>query len=243
VVDDLVDFADGMHLDRFAVAGFSGGGGFALAVAARLPHRVTTVIVGGGMGALASAPRGALPVLARMLFATAPLRPRLARVLVAAPMRLAARRFARDLDHPRKGAASMLRGAANGAQLAAVDAYVAMRSDEALRAELSDRIRSFRSLAGVVTDLRMYGGAWPVDLAALTMPVEIWHGRSDPAVPIAFAEALARTVAQPRLHLCDGEGHFVFHSHGVEVMGRGRRLVSGSRTLKDIPVDVICCPF
>jgi len=218
VARDLVELVSGLGVERFAVAGFSGGGGFALAVGAAAPDRVTTVVVGGGMGAVGSAPDSGLPAFTRMLFATAALQPTLSRALIAAPMYWVARRFARDLGHPRQGAASMLRGAAKGAQLEAVDAYIASRSDEQLHAELADRVRSFRSLDGLVVDLAAYAGTWRVDLSALTMPVQIWHGLEDPAVPVGFARALARALPSAHVHLCEGEGHFVFHSHGREVL-------------------------
>jgi pimeloyl-ACP methyl ester carboxylesterase len=47
-IDDVVAIADALGWDRFAVAGASGGSGPALAVAARLPHRVArcAVVVG-----------------------------------------------------------------------------------------------------------------------------------------------------------------------------------------------------
>lgn len=218
VARDVVELADGLGLGRVAVVGFSGGGGFALAVAAAAPERVTTAIVGGGMGAVRSAPNSGLPAFSRMLFSAAALQPRISEKLVALPMYFVARRFARDLADPRQGATSMLRGAARGAQVAAVDAYVDSRSDEELAAELSDRVRSFRSPKGIVIDLCAYAGSWLVELTTLTMPVEIWHGSADPAVPVEFGKTLASSLPNARLHLCEGEGHFVFHSHGPEVV-------------------------
>lgn len=218
VAKDLVELVDALGVNRFAAAGFSGGGGFALAVAAAVPDRVTTVIVGGGMGALGSAPGNGLPAFTRLLFATAAWHPRISRMLIAAPMYWVGHRFQQDLVDPRQGAKGMLRGAARGAQVEAVEEYVSSRSDAQLDLELRDRIRGFRSLQGIVIDLSTYASKWRVDLSSLTMPVEIWHGQDDPAVPVAFANALAAAVPQPRLHLCAGEGHFVFHAHGQEVV-------------------------
>jgi pimeloyl-ACP methyl ester carboxylesterase len=41
--DDVHALADRLGLDRFAVVGFSAGGGYALACAARMPERISTV--------------------------------------------------------------------------------------------------------------------------------------------------------------------------------------------------------
>ena len=40
--DDVRELADHLHLERFHVAGFSGGGAYALACAAAMPKRVLT---------------------------------------------------------------------------------------------------------------------------------------------------------------------------------------------------------
>jgi pimeloyl-ACP methyl ester carboxylesterase len=47
-VRDAVAVADSYSMDRFAILGSSGGGPYALAVAAQLPGRVTRVILAGG---------------------------------------------------------------------------------------------------------------------------------------------------------------------------------------------------
>ena len=67
-------------------------------------------------------------------------------------------------------------------------------------------------------DIAVYAGDWRSDLSALTMPVEIWHGSDDPAVPLPFARQLAASLPNATLHICDGEGHFVFLSHPGEVL-------------------------
>ena len=49
---DVEVLADSLGLDRFGVVGFSGGGPFALACAARLPDRVSGVVLAGAYGPL-----------------------------------------------------------------------------------------------------------------------------------------------------------------------------------------------
>jgi pimeloyl-ACP methyl ester carboxylesterase len=48
--DDVAAMADALGLERFAVAGLSGGGPYALACGAKLPERVTAVGVMAGVG-------------------------------------------------------------------------------------------------------------------------------------------------------------------------------------------------
>jgi pimeloyl-ACP methyl ester carboxylesterase len=58
---------------------------------------------------------------------------------------------------------------------------------------------------------------WPFDLGAVRTPVELWHGDDGAAVPVGFAKGLAVSLPEAQLHGFEGEGHFVFRSHGDEV--------------------------
>jgi pimeloyl-ACP methyl ester carboxylesterase len=48
--DDLIELADALHVDRFAVLGFSGGGPYAAACAFKIPERLTATAIVCGMG-------------------------------------------------------------------------------------------------------------------------------------------------------------------------------------------------
>jgi pimeloyl-ACP methyl ester carboxylesterase len=69
-----------------------------------------------------------------------------------------------------------------------------------------------------MADLAAYVRPWPYELSSISTPVEIWHGRTDPAVPVRFAERAAGNLGNGRAHLFDGEGHFVFQTHGDAVV-------------------------
>ena len=48
--DDVVELADRLHINRFAVVGFSGGGPYALACAYKISNRLTACGVVSGVG-------------------------------------------------------------------------------------------------------------------------------------------------------------------------------------------------
>jgi pimeloyl-ACP methyl ester carboxylesterase len=50
--DDVVEAADALGIDRFAVLGYSGGGPYAAACAARIPERLTAVAIVSGLAPL-----------------------------------------------------------------------------------------------------------------------------------------------------------------------------------------------
>jgi len=50
-------------------------------------------------------------------------------------------------------------------------------------------------------------GSWGFDLAAIEVPVTIWHGSEDRMVPFAHGKWLAEHVSGARSRLLPGEGH------------------------------------
>jgi len=217
--EDLVALADALGLDRFAVVGFSGGAGYALATAHLAQDRVTVAHVGGGVGALAGDAGKSLPWSRRAPFLLAARAPRAVEPVVAGGMRLFRRAIEKRLDAPVEAAEWFFKGPAQGAQIGAVADYVQATPPEDLRADLADHARGVASTRAIIADLVAYGRPWPFDLRTVDVPVEIWHGRNDPAAPFAFAERAAAELPQATLHAFDGEGHFVFHSHADEIAG------------------------
>jgi pimeloyl-ACP methyl ester carboxylesterase len=48
---------------------------------------------------------------------------------------------------------------------------------------------------------------WGFDLAAITIPVQVWHGRHDQFVPFQHGKWLAERVPGAEAHLSDSDGH------------------------------------
>lgn len=108
-------------------------------------------------------------------------------------------------------------GAACGDQVEAMAAYIRDTPPDELHRELSDHLDAAGSSDGLANDLRAYLRRWPFELHEIKTRVEIWHGLDDPAVPAGFARAAGEQLQHGDVHLLDGEGHFVFHTHGDEV--------------------------
>jgi pimeloyl-ACP methyl ester carboxylesterase len=179
---DALSVADELQLDRFAVLGFSGGAGYALALAHLAPRRVTVAHLAGGMAPLAAAAAAREPSRARWL-----------------------------------ALGWFFDGPAKGAQVEAVAAYVEATDSQALAADLRDMATALRATDAALADLAAYARDWPFDIGAITTPVELWHGGADPAVPAADARCITEALPHPTLHLFEGEGHFVIHTHAGEI--------------------------
>lgn len=227
VAEDVAALADALQLGRFAVVGFSGGAGYALATAHVAPDPVTVVHVGGGIGPLAGEGWQVLPRPRRLGFRLVTGAPAVSAPMLGGVFRLLRRRLRKRLDSPANAALWLFEGPAKGAQIDAVAEYVRSSPPEELRAELADYAEGTKATKAAVADLVAYARPWPFELRSVSARVELWHGRDDPAAPVAFAERAAAELPNARAHLFDGEGHFVFHTHGDEVCASIREHAGG----------------
>jgi pimeloyl-ACP methyl ester carboxylesterase len=217
VAEDIGEVARALSFERFAVVGFSGGAGYALATGHVWSGRVTVVHVGGGVGSLAGEGSKDLSWPRRMPFKIVAGAPAVARPLLAGTFGMLRRGIRKRLDSPAEAALWFFEGPAKGAQVEAVADYVRTSAPEDLRDELTDYAAGTRATRAIVNDVASYVRPWPFDLSNLSTRVEIWHGRDDPAAPIAAAERLASQLPNAQAHFFDGEGHFVFHTHAEAV--------------------------
>ncbi|MFI6931713.1 alpha/beta fold hydrolase [Streptomyces sp. NPDC050287] len=198
VVKDVADVADALDLDRFAVAGRSGGAPHALACAALLPDRVTRA------AALVSwAPRDAegLDWYAGM----APSNVSELSTAATDPERFAARLIPRSAAIRSDPARLLeeLRG-----DLTADDRLIV--SDNTIRSML---LRNYRealrtSPYGWIDDALALTGAWGFDPARIEVPVLLWHGKRDVFSPAAHATWLADRIPRATAVLEPTAAHF-----------------------------------
>ncbi len=190
---DVAELADALGVDRFAVAGWSLGGQYALACAAALPERVTRVALIAGVVPFEAEPsRDGLTWMDRSLLTLSRWAPPLAALGLLGGIRLpSAARLQRVVE--RDGTESD---------------RVAMRTDPSPRAMAVAIKESIRSgTRGVIRDYRIWGEPWGFDLEGVEVEVGVWQGDEDTMVPLSDAELLAARIPKSRLFVCPGEGH------------------------------------
>lgn len=202
----LAALADALDIDRFGVIGYSGGGPYAVACAARLGDRLTGTAVCAGMGEI-----GTIATIAdfestdRRLLTMAAKRPRLARALLDLAAMAAT-------WSPKLAVRSFLK------QLSPSD-----RDVVATFGSPADAMRSFtqafqEGAHGVAADYRALGRAWGIDLAEVTAPVSVWHGSADTMVPLRHSQELVARLPDATLTVWAGEGHLATVTHIGEVL-------------------------
>jgi pimeloyl-ACP methyl ester carboxylesterase len=199
---DVAELVDQLHVERFAVMGWSMGGQYAAAVGHALHQRVTRVAVIAG----------ALPLTEPGVFDELPAMDRiLTRASVRAPW-LAAQwfrvmRFAAGIAptlYARMGAREL--GPADGAVI----------RDERFGAFARMSREAMRQPLGAVEEYRAWMRPWGFAPEDLTVPVDVWAGTSDELVNPTWPHRLATRIPNATLNIRDG-GHFMAHLHYSEI--------------------------
>jgi len=204
--EDVAALADSLGLERFALAGVSGGGPYVAACAHRMPQRVGVAGIVSGVGPLDDpVVAAAFSAAQRRAFAVLGQAPWAVRTLAALPSRLV-RRFplqALELVAP-------LEPAPDRAILARPEVRATLVDD--LRQALRQGSRA------VLEDLRLFGQPWGFRLEDVAVPVELWHGEADAQVPVGVGRRVAQRLPCCRARFIPDAGHLWLFEHCEEVL-------------------------
>jgi pimeloyl-ACP methyl ester carboxylesterase len=220
---DVAALADHLGLHRFAVLGFSGGGPYALACAARIPDRLLAVGAVSGVGPedVPGLVEGINRDSLRFMRLSVE-KPRVHR-LVTLVMALTAR-FA-----PRRLLAQAV------SALPEPDARFMARPP---RGEIFARLVvevARRGARGAQHDTALMVRPWDIDPARIQVPVQLWHGEEDRNAPIAAGRYLAARIPQAQLATFAGEGHLsLLGNRGEEVLQALSRAGTAVPTYSDV---------
>ena len=207
--DDVVELAQALHIERFGVLGFSGGGPHVAACALRIPQRLTVAaIVSCSVPSEARGTTERMPLQRRLLHSLAQRLPWLERFFMW-NIALTARRF------PGLMISQM------GAMMAEPDRAVLARPE--VRALFVDNfVEAFRrGTRGATYDLSLVARPWGFDLGEIAAEIHLWHGELDTNAGPVVSKALLNCHAT----LLPGEGHLLLWNHTEEILRRLSQLM------------------
>lgn len=211
-VGDVAAIADALGIERFAVTGGSGGGPHSLAVAARLPERVT----------IARCVVGVAPVNVAGLDWTAGMDPENVKEFGWALAGEAT--LYEQLSHE---AAAMVANVKADASKVLGDQWQLAEADrEALRNPMTMQVMREAVPECVVNgpwgwvddDLAFTTTDWGFDLDEIKVPVEVHYGSQDVLVPAAHGAWLAANVPGAKVVVNDDQGHMNTPEHTLELL-------------------------
>jgi len=193
---DVEQLCDALGLERFAVAGLSGGGPYALACAHEMPERVLAGAILGGVapsvgpdaaeGGAAALTRTLEPLLRR---AQGPLGGFMRRVVqVLEPFADPVTDFFARMMPP-------------GDQRVFEDLDVRRMFQQDLI------LGSRRYMQAIFLDAMLFGRPWGFSLADIRVPIHLWYGDADTIVPVRHGEHLAQRIPGAKLRVRSQEGH------------------------------------
>ena len=196
---DVAVLTDTLALDRFAVMGWSCGGPYAAACAAKMPERITAV------GLLSSAVPfelvGTTKGLSRddrILLFLVRRAPRLASALLRVSIADASEtRLYREIRR----------------SFPAVDAAALKERGPVADAVAFVKESMRQGTAGCLQDYRVFGNPWGFALGEVTAPVHIWEGAEDRTGPPEYRDLLLRNLPDARITVVPGEGHLSLLQH------------------------------
>jgi pimeloyl-ACP methyl ester carboxylesterase len=193
--DDVVELADHLHIDRFAVVGVSGGGPYALVCAYKIPGRLTACgIVAGEWHT-----RHFLSFLTQWL-------PWFLIPIVGY--------FFQNEERARK---SLLRFTQQWPEADRKSLALSEVSDRFV----ASLVEAFRQGSrGAAYDGMVVRRPWGFQLEEITFPaLYLWHGELDKDVPVTMGRAIARKLAQCKATYYPNDGHIsLIVNHREEIV-------------------------
>ena len=193
---DILELADGLGINQFAILGVSGGGPYGLACAHQIPDRISRVAIACGLGPMDSADTtcGMLPQN-RLMFCFSRYLPWLAQILY--------RQAAHKLQHR----PSTLLSPALLASMPEPDRAALTRLDFN-QTLINATLEAFRTgVQGAVWDGRLYTQPWGFNLQDIIAPVDLWQGELDVQVPAHMGRRQAAALPTCRAFFLEQEGH------------------------------------
>lgn len=203
---DVAAAAGQLGIDRFAVAGMSGGGPYSAACARRLPGRLTSATIISGLGPLAAPGIVSAMSLQNRLLSMA--------AVYALPLaQFTLTLLGRQLDDREKAIAQIHRSA-NEADRRVLDEHPEVA--DGLYDSMREAYR--QGSRGLRWELRLYARNWGFRLDRITVPVHVWQGEADENVPPVMARYQAERIPGCEATYWPGEGHFAGVRHAEEIL-------------------------
>ena len=199
--DDVIELADALQVDRFAVLGISGGGPYAAACAFKIPERLTATAIVCGMGPY-EAP-GAKDGTAMLLPGKSALMRKLLLMLMAMGFRRNPDRFLSQMK-----------------DAVAEPDKLLLAQPEVVQTFIYSMREAFRSgTRGASWDAVLYKRPWGFRLQDISMQIHLWHGELDTQVPVSVGLYIADAIPDCHATFLKDEAHISLpHNHIEEIL-------------------------
>ncbi len=195
--DDIAQLADALHIDKFALFGFSAGGPYVAACAYKIPERITNAAIISG-----SAPidrKGACEGMNKAWRTSF----EMSKILPSSILRLMIWMQAKKILHTPDDAITEL-----GAILSDADKKVLRNPDvkEWFKATYTEAVR--HGVKGWTKEAKIIVSPWGFKLEDIPINVDLWYWEDDPVTPIQMGKYMENKIPKTHARFLPGGGHF-----------------------------------
>jgi len=192
--DDVVELADALGIDKFAVEGISGGGLYVAACAYKIPKRLTSC------GIISGAASKDIEIEKKMrIFSVIRIFPWLFKLMIWLQSR-----GMRNLEKAEKKMKESVK------KFPEADRKI-FDDPQILSLFVKETAEAFRQGSkGVYYEGKIYARSWGFNLEDISpkLTVYIWHGEADQIVPVAMGRGMCKLIPNCEGKFYPGEGHY-----------------------------------
>jgi pimeloyl-ACP methyl ester carboxylesterase len=197
--DDVIELADHLGINKFAVVGVSGGGPYALACAYKIPERLTCCCVNAGIGPINMSKKGMMRSNRIGFFISRRL-PFLIKYLMKSSLKVfedqkSIEKLAEKLPEPDR---------------------TMLQDPQFLKIFIEGSKEAFRSgLDGNVLEEKIYAKPWGFDLKEISSNIQvyIWHGELDVFIPVSMGKKMCKLIPNCKGYFLPNDGHLSMLNH------------------------------
>jgi len=205
---DVMALTEALGLNQFSVLGVSGGGGYAAVCAAKIPEKLSKVVIVSGAWRIDSEAMKNIGFPMNMMWQVATHAPILLPFILKSMIKI--------MSSP-KGGSEQDSAPPNKIMPAADHAAMAQPGRTAsFQRSLSEALK--QGSKGVTWEMRLYVREWDFDLAEIQIPLTLFHGAQDRNFPLAFVQRVANSLPRAQLETYPEDGHIsTFTNHSDEI--------------------------
>jgi len=208
---DIAYMADALGLEKFSVLGISGGSGYAAVCAAKIPEKLSKVVIASGPWRIDSEAVSSIGFPMNLMWQAA----------IHAPIFLPffLRTMTKLMSEPPKDGSKQDSAPPNNIMPAADYAIMAQPGRLAINQKvLSESLK--QGTKGLVWDMRMYVREWDFEPLEVRIPLTLFHGCLDKNFPLTLVKRVANSLPQAQLISYPDDGHIsTYVNHFDEIAG------------------------
>jgi pimeloyl-ACP methyl ester carboxylesterase len=195
---DVISLAEAIGLNQFSVLAISGGGGYSAVCAAKIPEKLSKVVIVSGSWRIDSEAVKMIGFPLNLMW----------QVTAHAPILLpfVLRKLSKMMTQPPKSGFEKASKQTNNVMPAADNAVMAQPGRTAIfQRILSETLK--QGTKGPAWDMRMHVREWDFDPAEIRIPLTLFHGAQDKNYPLGLVKRAANNLPRARLLTYPEDGH------------------------------------